>query len=193
MTRLRNLLTLLAKSSLTFVLVIVSEVTLANEIVDVGTRRELFVDRHLIEKLDGKAEQRLHHPQPREIAMVHDAPWEGSGSGYHSIFRDGDRYRMYYKAWQLDVENGKVVTNRHPLFCCYAESDDGIHWRKPNLGLHEFNGSKANNIVIPHGPMGPVNPDVGIRPCSSMRIRMRRWMQNTRPSFARTLPKVYSR
>jgi len=30
---------------------------------------------------------------------------------------------------------------------CYAESDDGIHWRKPDLGLFEYDGSKNNNIV----------------------------------------------
>ncbi|MEY4941019.1 MAG: hypothetical protein RIQ93_2754, partial [Verrucomicrobiota bacterium] len=37
------------------------------------------------------------------------------------------------------------------LLCAYAESDDGLHWRKPVLGLFEFQGSKANNIV-----MGPI-------------------------------------
>jgi len=61
---------------------------------------------------------------------VHDAPWEGSGSGYHSVFQDGDRYRMYYKAWHLDVSSGKMKSNAHPMFLCYAESDDGITWRR---------------------------------------------------------------
>ena len=116
--------------------------------VDIGSRRELFVDGALVEELTGKAELRLHHPEPHEIAIVHDAPWEGTGCAYHSIFKDNGRYRMYYKAWQLTVTPGKVNTNEHPMFCCYAESDDGIHWRKPELGLHEFNGSKANNIVF---------------------------------------------
>ena len=130
--------------------------------IDIGSHRELFVDDHLIGNLSGQATQRLHQPQIREIVMTHDAPWEGSGSGYHSIFRDGDLYRMYYKSWQLTVTpEGRVNTSEHPLFCCYAESDDGIHWRKPELGLHEFNGSKANNIVIPHGMMGKVKPDGG--------------------------------
>jgi len=132
------------------------------ELLPVGSKRELFVDHYLIDKLSGKAEQRLHQPQIKEIVMTHDMPWEGSGSGYHSIFRDGDLYRMYYKSWQLTVTpDGKVNTGEHPLFCCYAESDDGVHWRKPELGLHEFRGSKANNIVIPNGKMGKVNPDGG--------------------------------
>lgn len=135
--------------------------SMAEEPLHIGARRELFVDDYLIDRLVGDAEQRLHHPQPQEIVMLHDAPWEGSGSGYHSMFQDGNLYRMYYKAWQLTVTPGKVNTSEHPLFCCYAESDDGIHWRKPELGLHEFRGSKANNIVIPDGMMGKTKPDGG--------------------------------
>ncbi|MFA5191819.1 MAG: twin-arginine translocation signal domain-containing protein [Verrucomicrobiia bacterium] len=131
-------------------------------VIDIGSRRELFVDDFLIQKLGGKAELRLHHPEPREIALVHDAPWEGSGSGYHSVFKDGKLYRMYYKAWQLDVQPpGTVKTNAHPLYCCYAESDDGIHWRKPELGLHEFKGSKKNNIVMVPGKAGSAVADPG--------------------------------
>lgn len=130
--------------------------------IHVGTRRELFVDDFLIEKLTGKAELRLHHPMPQEIALAHDAPWEGSGSGYHSVFQDGNLYRMYYKAWHLEVQPpGKVRTDTHPLFCCYAESDDGIHWRKPELGLHEFKGSKKNNIVMVPGKAGSAVADPG--------------------------------
>ncbi len=129
--------------------------------IEIGSRRELFVDQALIQKLDGGATQRLHHPIPREIALVHDEPWEGTGSGYHSVFQDGELYRMYYKAWHLEVSQGKLNTGRHPLFCCYAESDDGIHWRKPKLGLHEFQGSKENNIAIVSGKLGTLNVDAG--------------------------------
>ena len=31
---------------------------------------------------------------------------------------------------------------------CYAESDDGVHWVRPDLGLVEFNGSNKNNIIL---------------------------------------------
>ncbi len=133
----------------------------AEDPIAIGSRLELFVDDVLVERLSGKAELRLHHPVAREIAIKHDAPWEGSGSGYHSVFRDGDLYRMYYKAWNLDVSGGGLDTSSHPLFCCYAESDDGIHWRKPELGLHEFRGSKANNIVMVASPVGDTTSDPG--------------------------------
>lgn len=116
----------------------------AVEPIDIGTRLELLVDDYLIERTEG-VHLELHHPTPREVVLVHDQPWEGSGCGYHTVFQDGDRYRMYYKAWQLTVAQGKL-TQPHPLFAAYAESPDGIHWKKPELGLFEFNGSKANNI-----------------------------------------------
>ncbi len=132
-----------------------------NGILDVGSRRELFVDNTLIEKLVGDARTRIHHPIPREVALEHDEAWEGTGSGYHSVFKDGDKYRMYYKAWHIDVANTKVRTDRHPLFLCYAESDDGINWKKPNLGIHEFAGAKENNIVMVTGKNGPLNVDPG--------------------------------
>ena len=128
--------------------------------LDIGSRRELFVDDYLIDRFTGKAELRLHHPAPREIAIVHDAPWEGSASGYHSIFKDGDRYRMYYRGWRLTVEAGKLKSDDHPMFYCYAESKDGLHWTKPELGLHEFKGSKANNIVLVGGPAGNMTVDM---------------------------------
>ncbi len=124
--------------------------------VDIAERRELFVDGFLVDRLAAGATLRLHHPEPRETVLIHDAPWEGSGSGYHSVFKDGNLYRMYYKAWHLDVSGGKLNSAAHPGFCCYAESDDGIRWRKPQLNVVEFQGSKANNIVIASGPMGSV-------------------------------------
>ncbi|MCK5280504.1 MAG: hypothetical protein KAK04_18250 [Cyclobacteriaceae bacterium] len=126
-------------------------------VLNIGSRLELFVDDYLIDHLGGKAEIRLHHPVAKEIAIVHDEPWEGSGSGYHSIFKDGNKYRMYYKAWQHETSKSPT----HPIVCGYAESEDGINWVKPELGLYEFQGSKANNIVFISGMMGGVDADGG--------------------------------
>lgn len=112
--------------------------------IDVGSRRELFVDDHLIESLRD-ARRQLHHPVPREIAIVHDAAWEGAGSGYHSVIRDGDLYRLYYRGTVLGVENNRLKLGREVY--CYAESRDGLTFTKPDLGFHEYNGSKRNNII----------------------------------------------
>jgi hypothetical protein len=134
-------------------------VTVAEEPINIGSRRELMVDRHLIDKMTD-VRLVLHHPTPREIVLVHDKPWEGSGTGYHSVFQDGDLYRMYYKGWQLTV-NSKKLVQPHSLVTCYAESRDGIHWKKPELGLFDFNGSKQNNIVLASAKIGKVNADAG--------------------------------
>ena len=115
-------------------------------VINIRSRRELFIDNYLVDRLAGKVEVRLHHPTPREIVLVHDAPWEGNATAYHSVFKDGDLYRMYYRARRLMPDSGRLNTGTVSL--CYAESHDGIHWKKPQLGLHEFQGSKANNIVI---------------------------------------------
>ena len=115
----------------------------ADDPVLIGSRRELFVDSHLIDSLDG-AQRRLHHPVSRDIAIVNDAPWEGAGSGYHSLIKDSDLYRMYYRGAALGVTDGKLRTGRQVY--CYAESHDGVHYTKPSLGLHDHNGSTENNI-----------------------------------------------
>lgn len=133
----------------------------SKNIIHIGSRLELFVDNYIIDKMVGKAEQRLNHPVPKELVLVHDAPWEGSACGYYSIFKDGDIYRMYHEAWQLTVNEKGVSTDSHPLWTCYAESKDGIHWHKPELGLFEFEGSKANNIVMTSDKIGNISVDGG--------------------------------
>ncbi|NUQ64871.1 MAG: hypothetical protein HUU20_20600, partial [Pirellulales bacterium] len=92
----------------------------------------------------------LQHPQPQEIALVCDQPWEGNTCIYFRIIPDGGRFRMWYMGsrWNLEPEDPKHPTPSHPYFICYAESEDGIHWTKPDLGLFEFQGSKKNNICV---------------------------------------------
>jgi len=115
----------------------------------IGDRRELFIDRHLIDRMSGGARQVLHHPESREISLTTDAPWEGNACGYPSVFQDGDKYRLYYHGAHYR-HGGKPAETRptHPVVLCYAESDDGIHWRRPELGLHDFEKSNKNNIIL---------------------------------------------
>ena len=125
----------------------------AAEPIEIGARRELFVDDHIIAQLSGSAELRLHQPIPREVVLVHDEPWEGTASSSHVVFRDGDIYRMYYRGWNFWFANGMLHFSK--AVTCYAESKDGIHWTKPALGLVEFQGNKNNNIV--HNGIGALN------------------------------------
>ena len=134
--------------------------TPANAAGDIGARLELLVDDHLISSMAQGATLQLHHPVRREIVFRTDAPWEGNASAYQSIFQDGSLYRMYYRGLQYPHSGPPAQTlEEHPWFLCYAESDDGIRWRRPELGLFEFKGSKANNIVLTPELLAPVGGD----------------------------------
>ncbi len=85
----------------------------AAEPIDIGSRRELFVDHHLIGSLSG-VRLVLHRPEPREIVIRFDQPWEGLYSGYETVLKDGETYRFYYRGMpeakhDLDTE----VTWKH--------------------------------------------------------------------------------
>lgn len=117
----------------------------AGEPVALGDRRVLFVDKALVERSSG-LELRLHPPRPRETVMTFDAPWEGSGSDFERIIKDGDTIRLYYMATELTSTDG-LRRGDGTVRACYAESRDGVHWHRPDLGLREFQGSRHNNII----------------------------------------------
>lgn len=113
------------------------------EVTNIGSRRELFVDKLLIDQMQG-ATLRLHHPEEAGIAVKFDQPWEGRFSAYITVIHNDEakKYQMYYRgnAGFKDGTSGEVT--------CYAESADGKTWVKPKLGLHEITGSKDNNIML---------------------------------------------
>ena len=117
----------------------------SNQVIDLGQRRELLIDDHLIGETKN-VQLLVHQPTREELAIDFDKPWEGNGCGYFTVLHDlkNQVYRMYYHAWQIPtgIEPGG------PLTIAYFESRDGIHWDRPSLGLCEFNGSKDNNILL---------------------------------------------
>lgn len=126
-------------------LLLCATVTWGADVVNIGTRRELFIDDVLIETLTD-SRRVIHHPVARDVAITHDAPWEGAGSSYHSVIHDGDKYRLYYRGSHLGVEKGRLITGREVY--CYAESRDGVTFTRPNLGLHTIDGSNENNVIL---------------------------------------------
>lgn len=121
--------------------------------IELGSRLELLVDRQLADSVRGLA-WKLHAPVDKGIALNFDAPWEGNVSGYVTVLRTPGGYRMYYRA--LGIVDGKVRDRDTQPHTCLAESEDGILWRKPDLGLVTFNGSSHNNIVM--GADGDLHP-----------------------------------
>lgn len=108
---------------------------------DLGSRRELFVDRYLIERLHNLT-LKLHEPCPTPPMSQPADHLE-----YGTVIKDGDTYRLYTRDSRGARFDGDVneVTR-------YCESRDGIHWTKPKLGLVEIDGSKDNNVILHEPP-----------------------------------------
>lgn len=78
---------------------------------------------------------------------------------YGSVIRDPGtgKFRMWYvavsKAERLNPDTPRSV----PWRVAYAESDDGVAWTKPYLGLVESGGDKNNNLVRLEPAIGVLN------------------------------------
>jgi hypothetical protein len=108
----------------------------ADSVIDIGSRLQLFVDSHLVER---KSNLRfaLHPPVPKEVVFKFDAPYEGSMSAYVTVLHDGEKFRLYYRA-------GGETTYEYTAL---ATSRDGVHWERPHLGVIDHQGSKQNNLI----------------------------------------------
>jgi hypothetical protein len=127
-----------------------ADATVDSRIRDIGTRRELFVDTFLIDRLEG-ARLMLHRPRPAGVALTFDRPWEGVFSGYVTVIRDGETYRLYYRGLPASAD-GKADHSLSTEVTCYAESPDGSAFTRPNLGLFEVAGSRNNNVILARSP-----------------------------------------
>jgi hypothetical protein len=110
--------------------------------IALGSRRELFVDSFLLDKLIGAT---LALERPRDEGIVHrfDRPWEGRFCAYATVLQDGDRYRLYYRGLEREGGDGSNAE-----VTCYAESADGKNWTRPNLGLFTVASTRDNNVVL---------------------------------------------
>ena len=63
---------------------------------------------------------------------------------YGTVLQDGGKFRMWYYSAGWVAKPGETI-QEGPI--CYAESDDGIRWTKPNLGQVEYKGSRDNNAI----------------------------------------------
>jgi hypothetical protein len=105
----------------------------------------LFFDCRWFEEIEGFT-RRLESPRKHdEPLLISDRPWEGNAIRFYgSVLRRPDGcFQMWYKCggW------------RAPAMLAYAESDDGIEWRRPELDVFEWEGRRTN-VVLDHRPIG---------------------------------------
>jgi DNA-binding FadR family transcriptional regulator len=115
----------------------------------------LFVDDDDIAEIRGLTrilhQANKHHGNP-VLTPVH--PWEG-----HLIYPSTtfvyDQVRKEYCFWYHGYRYLSSMEEQCSL--CYAVSVDGIHWRRPALGITPFDGDNQTNLLIPWGD--PNRPD----------------------------------
>lgn len=116
---------------------------------------QFFIDDYLIKEMEGLKRFANRAKKYRGNPVVRcEEPWEYSRIQLPVIFKEQGRYRMWYYShaiWESRQPDSKVPTLDNS-FILYAESEDGIHWTKPQLGMNSFKGSKENNIVLKKQP-----------------------------------------
>lgn len=117
----------------------------ADGVIDIGSRRELFVDRLLVDQMQG-VDFKLHAPTkaPRSRQPLPERHMV-------TIIQEGDKYRAWYRDFDPDYTGEKH--SGHPgeaVF--YAESRNGHDWTFPKLRLQKIGGSLENNAVLANLP-----------------------------------------
>src|SRR5688572_9459687 len=119
--------------------------------IEIGTTPQLFVDHHVVDntwaiKYKTQHVERVFHPPVKHSKN----PLLKVQGGYVCVARD-DKTGGFHMWYQTHIPAKDEDKTQYAV--AYASSPDGIAWTMPKLGLHPWQGSKDNNIVI-RGPKG---------------------------------------
>jgi len=120
--------------------------------VQIDHQPQFFIDDHLVdnrwgvEYLTETVTRVFHTPTKHE-----QNPLIADHGGYLNIVRDEET--GLFRMWYTDYWDQSFEPRMYTYAIAYAESEDGINWRLPRIGQHEFKGTKDNNIVL-LGPTG---------------------------------------
>ncbi len=92
-----------------------------------------------------------------EPVLVRRAPRESGVGGWGTVLQEGGVFKMWHRMSPASVA-GEFP--QEPCVIGYAESTDGIHWERPELGLLEAGGDRKNNYTDLPFSSGSVLPDV---------------------------------
>ncbi len=110
--------------------------------------RQLFLDDYIIESMKG-VRRTLNVVQKdfRNPILVPDKPWEPEETVlFGSVIQEAcHRWRMWYlTSFHLKKS---ATAQKHFTAGAYAESKDGIYWRKPTFDIENFNGMTTNWVL----------------------------------------------
>ena len=122
--------------------------------LNIGREKQLLIDDLVIESAENIC--RTWH-QPERSAdgplIKTDQPWENVAyftvAGWQVIRDPKDGlFKCWYQDWKKpDIKPGETAMGDSVLNILYAESEDGMHWRKPAQGIHKVDGQDTNIVI----------------------------------------------
>ena len=116
--------------------------------LDIGSTKQLFIDDRVVAAL-ANVQRQPHRPvRHGPPVLVADRPWETDGGGVYmyggSVLFDSEErvFKMWYRASGPISRKPGAQSGEDPggYRACYAVSEDGLEWHKPDLGASEFEG-----------------------------------------------------
>ena len=117
-----------------------------------GTQKQLLVDNEVLcAWYNVKRVQGVLQKHPGNPLLEADAAWEETARKSYGIQLGTaiyDAQDKKFKIWyQIEQHTGGSVV-------AYAESQDGVKWVKPNLGLVRYQGTMQNNVLLHSDHLG---------------------------------------
>ena len=144
--------------------------------VALGSRKHVFIDDALIDTQTGIS-LTVNPPLRHDITdFRNDKAWEpGPRQGaaipdMTGIWDDGDRLGMLYS-------NNSMFGGKNPAVCL-AYSSDGVHWTKPELGIHTWDRFPSTNIVLRTALQGQAIRDPNPAAPAAERYKLMAWSMN---------------
>lgn len=108
---------------------------------DIGHDRQLFLDELLLDPDRCRGVSRtLNSPERIERVLKPECPSEAlSFIFYCSVVDDAGTAKLFHGSY--DAEKKKHFA--------LATSKDGLHWKRPKLGMREYQGNTDNNLLRP--------------------------------------------
>ena len=112
--------------------------------IAVTSHPQLFLDDYLIaEKVN--LSRRMQRPKKHSSNPIlpYEHPWEQVRIMSPAVIYEpqAKKFRMWYTAWGAPA-------GKNPAMTCYAESADGLTWRKPMMRIRAYRGRMPTNIVL---------------------------------------------
>ena len=122
----------------------------AYEPLSIENRKQLFIDKRFIQDSEDVSLTMNPPYMGEDPVLIPDRPWEVRIGGYNTVIKEDGLFRMWYDFTPPENDPSGITRG-----VAYAESNDGINWVKPDIGLVEICGNKNNNVVIPRIPNAP--------------------------------------